>query len=47
MLATFEKEKGTSRVYVMEIITGVAICFCVFIIGITMIHRSKREINDV
>lgn len=47
MLVTFEKEKGTSRVYVMEIITGVAICFCVFIIGITMIHRSKREINDV
>lgn len=47
MYATFDKGGDTSHIYIMEIITGIAMCICVFTIGILMIHRSKREINDV
>lgn len=47
MYATFDKGGDTSHIYIMEIITGIAMCICVLTIGILMIYKSKREISDV
>lgn len=47
MYATFDKGGDTSHIYIVEIITGIAMCICVLTIGILMIYKSKREISDV
>lgn len=41
MFATFGKEEA-GKSHIMNVITGAVVCFCIVLIGLSMVHNSKK-----
>lgn len=46
MFATFGKEEA-GKSHTMNVITGAGVCFCIVLIGLSMIYNSKKISKDI